>query len=98
MCRHKLDKFKARTVREDSVPNFAANLSMMFQEIEFLDRFGAAAKAGFCGVEFLFPYDFKACDIADRLKTYVLTQALFNTPPGNWASRQPVLATLPVLE
>src|SRR5260221_6089735 len=95
MCRHKLDKFKAPTVREDSVPNFAANLSMMFQEIEFLDRFGAAAKAGFRGVEFLFPYDFKSGDIADRLKTHNLTQALFNTPPGNWAAGERGLAALP---
>jgi hydroxypyruvate isomerase len=77
------------------VPNFAANLSMMFQEVEFLDRFGAAAKAGFCGVEFLFPYDFKASDIADRLKTHKLTQALFNTPPGNWSAGERGLAALP---
>jgi 2-dehydrotetronate isomerase len=77
------------------VPNFAANLSMMFQEIEFLDRFGAAAKAGFRGVEFLFPYDFKAADIADRLKKHDLTQALFNTPPGNWGAGERGLAALP---
>jgi hydroxypyruvate isomerase len=77
------------------VPNFAANLSMMFQEVEFLDRFGAAAKAGFRGVEFLFPYDFKAADIADRLKTHKLTQALFNTPPGNWGAGERGLAALP---
>jgi len=78
-----------------AVPKFAANLSMMFQEIDFLDRFGAAAKAGFRGVEFLFPYDFKAGDIADRLKTHHLTQALFNTPPGNWAAGERGLAALP---
>ena len=77
------------------MPNFAANLSMMFQEVEFLDRFGAAAKAGFRGVEFLFPYDFKASDIADRLKTHKLTQALFNTPPGNWGAGERGLAALP---
>jgi hydroxypyruvate isomerase len=77
------------------VPNFAANLSMMFQEVDFLDRFGAAAKAGFRGVEFLFPYDFKASDIADRLKTHKLTQALFNTPPGNWGAGERGLAALP---
>jgi len=45
------------------LPNFAANLSMMFQEVAFLDRFGAAAKAGFRGVEFLFPYDYKPGEI-----------------------------------
>ena len=77
------------------MPNFAANLSMMFQEVEFLDRFGAAAKAGFRGVEFLFPYDFKASDIADRLKTHKLTQALFNTPPGNWGAGERGLAAVP---
>jgi len=77
------------------VPNFAANLSMMFQEVDFLDRFSAAAKAGFRGVEFLFPYDFKASDIADRLKTHKLTQALFNTPPGNWGAGERGLAALP---
>src|SRR5258707_4002338 len=68
---------------------------MVFQEIDFLDRFGAAAQAGFRGVEFLFPYDFKSGDIADRLKTHNLTQALFNTPPGNWAAGERGLAALP---
>jgi hydroxypyruvate isomerase len=67
----------------------------MFQEVDFLDRFSAAAKAGFRGVEFLFPYDFKASDIADRLKTHKLTQALFNTPPGNWGAGERGLAALP---
>jgi len=68
------------------MPNFAANLSMMFQELGFLDRFEAAAKAGFRGVEFLFPYDFPAGQIAERLQKAKLTQALFNMPPGNWAA------------
>ena len=77
------------------MPNFAANLSMMFQEIAFLDRFGAAAKCGFRGVEFLFPYDFKPGDIADRLTTHNLTQALFNTPPGDWGAGERGLAALP---
>ena len=77
------------------MPKFAANLSMMFQEIGFLDRFEAAAQAGFRGVEFLFPYDFPAADIAERLKRHNLTQALFNLPPGNWAAGERGIATLP---
>jgi len=95
MCRHKLDKFKARTVREDSVPNFAANLSMMFQDIDFLDRFDAAARAGFKGVEFLFPYDHPPEAIAERLDKNRLTLALFNTVPGDWAGGERGLAALP---
>src|SRR5215813_4163440 len=77
------------------MPNFAANLSMMFQEVGFLDRFEAAAKAGFKGVEYLFPYDFAAADIAERLKRHNLTQALFNLPPGNWGAGERGVAALP---
>jgi len=76
------------------MPNFAANLSMMFQELGFLDRFEAAAKAGFRGVEFLFPYDFPAGQIAERLQKAKLTQALFNMPPGNWAAGERGMAAL----
>jgi hydroxypyruvate isomerase len=77
------------------VPNFAANLSMMFQEVDFLARFEAASKAGFRGVEYLFPYDFAASDIVDRLKKHNLTQALFNLPPGDWAKGDRGLAAQP---
>jgi hydroxypyruvate isomerase len=77
------------------MPKFAANLSMMFQEVPFLDRFAAAAKAGFRGVEYLFPYEFAAADIAARLKEHGLTQALFNLPPGNWAAGERGIAALP---
>jgi 2-dehydrotetronate isomerase len=66
------------------MPHFAANLSMMFTDLPFLDRFEAAAKAGFKGVEFLFPYEFPAGEIAARLKANGLTQVLFNLPPGDW--------------
>ena len=66
------------------MPRFAANLSMMFTEVPFLDRFEAAAKAGFTSVEFLFPYDHPAETVGERLKRNGLTQALFNLPPGNW--------------
>lgn len=66
------------------MPRFAANLSMLFTEKPFLDRFSAAAAAGFKGVEYLFPYDFQASEIKDRLDKNGLTQVLFNLPAGNW--------------
>ena len=78
------------------MPKFAANLSMMFQEIpNFLDRFDAAAKAGFKGVEFLFPYDHPPAAIAERLEKNRLTLALFNTVPGDWGGGERGLAALP---
>lgn len=77
------------------MPRFAANLSMMFQEVGFLDRFEAAAAAGFDGIEFLFPYEHPASAIAERLQAHGLTQALFNMPPGNWAGGERGLASLP---
>lgn len=73
----------------------AANLSMMFNEIPFLDRFAAAAKAGFQGVEFLFPYDFQASEIRKRLDDNGLTQVLFNMPPGDWNAGERGTASLP---
>jgi hydroxypyruvate isomerase len=78
-----------------SMPKLAANLSMMFPEISFLDRFAAAAEAGFTGVEFLFPYDFAPAEIAARLERHGLSQALFNLPPGDWAKGERGLAALP---
>lgn len=75
--------------------NFAANLSMMFNEREFLDRFRAAADAGFTAVEFLFPYAFSPDDIATQLQRCRLTQALFNLPPGDWEKGDRGLAALP---
>lgn len=77
------------------MPRFAANLSMMFNEWDFLDRFGAAADAGFKAVEFLFPYAFTPEDIAARLERHGLTQALFNLPPGDWDKGERGLAALP---
>ncbi len=64
---------------------FAANLSMLFNEVDFLDRFDAAAEAGFKGVEYLFPYDFPAEAIRERLDRLGLTQVLFDLPCGDWA-------------
>jgi len=66
------------------MPRFAANLTMMFNEWSFLDRFAAAADAGFDAVEFLFPYDFTPDAVAERLLRNKLTPALFNGPPGDW--------------
>ena len=77
------------------MPRFAANLSMMFTEVPFLDRFDAAAKAGFTAVEFLFPYDHPAEAVGERLKRNGLTQALFNLPPGNWDAGEKGFASLP---
>ena len=76
------------------MPIFAANLSMMFTERAFLDRFDAAAEAGFAAVEFLFPYDHPPGAIAERLKRNRLTQALFNLPPGRWRDGERGLAAL----
>jgi 2-dehydrotetronate isomerase len=64
------------------MPKFAANLSMMYTERPFLDRFEAAAKDGFKAVEYLFPYAYQAAELAARLKTNNLQQVLFNAPPG----------------
>ena len=76
------------------MPIFAANLSMMFTEHPFLDRFGAAAAAGFTAVEFLFPYAFPAEDIRARLEEHRLEQALFNMPPGNFDAGERGVACL----
>jgi hydroxypyruvate isomerase len=77
------------------MPEFAANLSFMFTEWEFLDRFQAAADAGFSAVEYLFPYDQAPDELARRLDAAGLTQALFNLPPGDWASGERGLAAVP---
>lgn len=77
------------------MPRFAANLSMLFTEQDFLARFDAAAKAGFTGVEYLFPYDFPAEEIKARLEANGLTQVLFNLPAGDWAAGERGIAILP---
>ena len=77
------------------MPRLAANLSMMFNEVPFLDRFTAARKAGFEGVEFLFPYEFPAAELRSRMVGEGLTQVLFNMPPGDWANGERGLAALP---
>ncbi len=77
------------------MPRFAANLSMMFNEVPFLDRFEQARKAGFEAVEFLFPYEHEPAELKRRLDGNGLTQALFNMPPGDWATGERGLASLP---
>lgn len=76
------------------MPKFAANLSMLFTELPFPDRFKAAADAGFKGVEFLFPYEFEAATLAKQLRDNDLTQVLFNMPPGNWDTGERGIACL----
>ncbi|MBB3190454.1 hydroxypyruvate isomerase [Halomonas cerina] len=77
------------------MPKFAANLSMLFTEVDFLDRFKAAAEAGFKGVEYLFPYDFEAAEIRKRLDDNGLTQVLFNLPAGDWGAGERGIACHP---
>jgi hydroxypyruvate isomerase len=77
------------------MPKFAANLTMMFNEVAFPERFAAAAKAGFKAVEFLFPYDHAPKEVAQWLKENKLENVLFNLPPGNWAAGERGMAALP---
>lgn len=77
---------------------FAANLSMLYNEYEFMDRFAAAAQDGFKAVEFLFPYAFDAKELRQRLDDNGLTQVLFNAPPGNWDTGERGLACLTARE
>lgn len=77
------------------MPRFAANLTMLFNEHGFLERFEAAAKAGFEGVEYLFPYDYDAQDLARRLKDHGLVQVLHHLPAGDWAEGERGIACLP---
>ena len=77
------------------MPKFAANLTMLFNEVPFLDRFEHAAKAGFSAVEFLFPYAFAASDIKARLNAHQLTLVLHNLPAGDWDAGERGIACLP---
>lgn len=77
------------------MPRFCANLSMLFTELPFLDRFQAAADAGFKGVEYLFPFEYDAAELVERLQAHGLTQVLFNMPPGDWAAGERGMAALP---
>lgn len=77
------------------MPRFAADLSMMFTEVPFIERFAAAAEAGFQAVEFLFPYGFAASEIKAQLSRHDLTLALFNTSAGDTAAGEWGRAALP---
>lgn len=77
------------------MPKFAANLSMLFTEYDFIERFGAAASVGFKGVEFLSPYDFPADQVAEKLSRYKLNQVLFNLPAGDWIAGERGIACHP---
>jgi hydroxypyruvate isomerase len=77
------------------MPRFAANLTMLFQELPFLDRFAAARAHGFEAVEFLFPYEHDARAIADQLARHQLQLVLHNMPAGDWAAGERGLACDP---
>ncbi|WP_372882644.1 2-oxo-tetronate isomerase [Psychromonas sp.] len=74
---------------------FAANLTMLFTEVPFMERFDEAHKAGFKAVEFLFPYAFDADKLSQKLQTLNLQQSLFNMPPGDWDAGERGIAALP---
>jgi hydroxypyruvate isomerase len=77
------------------MPRFAANLSMLFTELPFLDRFAAARAAGFDAVEYLFPYDHPKEELAARLRAHRLKQVLHNLPAGDWAAGERGIACHP---
>jgi hydroxypyruvate isomerase len=77
------------------MPRFAANLTMLFTEVPFLERFARAAKAGFRSVEFLFPYAWPAADIRERLDAHGLTPVLHNLPAGHWDAGERGIACHP---
>ena len=74
------------------MPRFAANLSMMYTELPFMDRFAAAATDGFTAVEYLFPYAYPAADLAAKLQQNGLAQVVFNAPPGGGHDRTAIAA------
>ncbi len=77
------------------MPKFAANLSFLFNEVPFMERFAAATSVGFQGVEYLFPYGEDKDAIADALRTNGLQNVLFNLPPGDWDAGERGLGALP---
>ena len=77
------------------MPKLAANLTMTFGEVDFLDRFEAAANAGFRGVEYLFPYAYEAKVLQERLRAHGLVQVLHNLPAGNWSAGERGIACHP---
>ena len=74
---------------------FAANLTMLFNEVDFLERFEKAHQCGFKAIEYLFPYAYEPQVLADKLDQYGFEQALFNMPPGNWNAGERGFAAIP---
>jgi hydroxypyruvate isomerase len=77
------------------MPNFCANLTLLFNEVDFLDRFRAARDAGFKGVEYLFPYEHRTEELVEHLQSNGLIQVLHNLPAGDWAKGERGIACLP---
>src|SRR5438128_7989158 len=77
------------------MPRFCANLTMLYNEVDFLDRFEAAAKSGFKAVEYLFPYAYPKEQLGERLQKHKLKQVLHNLPAGDWAKGERGIACLP---
>ncbi|HSO08284.1 MAG TPA: hydroxypyruvate isomerase [Pelomicrobium sp.] len=77
------------------MPRFCANLTMLYNEVDFLERFAAAAKAGFRGVEYLFPYPYDKNQLKDQLGKHQLTQVLHNLPAGDWGKGERGIACHP---
>jgi hydroxypyruvate isomerase len=77
------------------MPRLAANLTMLYNEVDFLDRFAAAAASGFKGVEYLFPYAYPKEQLAEKLARHELVQVLHNLPAGDWAAGSRGLACQP---
>jgi hydroxypyruvate isomerase len=77
------------------MPKFCANLTMLYNEVDFLDRFAAAAGSGFKGVEYLFPYQYPAAQLRERLDRHRLAQVLHNLPAGDWAKGERGIACHP---
>src|ERR1700690_1550950 len=78
-----------------TMPKFAANLTMLYNEVDFLKRFEAAGRSGFRGVEYLFPYAYPAAQLAELLHEHALTQVLHNLPAGDWAAGERGVACQP---
>ncbi|HXX81042.1 MAG TPA: hydroxypyruvate isomerase [Thermodesulfovibrionales bacterium] len=77
------------------MPRFAANLTMLFTEVPFMERFASAKDAGFSAIEYLFPYEFEAAELKAQLEQNNLTQVLFNLPAGKWEEGERGVATNP---
>lgn len=80
------------------MPKFSANLTMLFTDVDFMDRFEKASQFGFKGVEYLFPYGWKEEQLSEKLEKYGLQQVLHNLPAGNWGAGERGIACLPARE